>query len=127
MTASRMNSTLLGKDSPLQRARSRSRAGIEPPRDSASPRKRSRQHRVDPKARPLTRSQEKILGAVLAKEIDFIDSDAFYTEGAERQIYGLDEVERPDVSWYRPLMEDLIPQRGRGDQGRQGKSVILSA
>jgi len=85
-----------------------------------------RSSRSTPELRPLSRTEERALAEILAKEIDFIDSDEFRLPGAEASIYGLDEVERPDVSWYRPLMEDLIPTRGRNDSVRQGKSVLLS-
>jgi RNA polymerase primary sigma factor len=76
--------------------------------------------------RPLSRREEALLKELLAKPIDYIDSDVFRQPDAERYVYGLDDVERPDVSWYRPLMEDLIPSRGRVDTPRQGKSVLLS-
>ncbi len=76
--------------------------------------------------RPLSRREEALLKELLAKPIDYIDSDVFRQPEAERYVYGLDDVERPDVSWYRPLMEDLIPSRGRADAPRQGKSVLLS-
>lgn len=126
MAASRKTSKLLGEDSPLQRARSRTRLALdratEPARRSNVKRRRS-----EPNHRPLSQIEERVLSTILEKEIDYIDSEVFEQDNAEVHIYGLDDVERPDVSWYRPLMEDLIPQRGRAEQGRQGKSVLLSA
>jgi RNA polymerase sigma factor (sigma-70 family) len=89
--------------------------------------KKSRSSRKAGDLRPLSRREERKLTAVLAKTIDYIDSEVFRQAGAERNVYGLDDVERPDVSWYRPLMEDLIPSRGRLDTPRQGKSVLLTA
>jgi RNA polymerase sigma factor (sigma-70 family) len=68
-----------------------------------------------------------VLNEILAREIDYIDSEVFQQSDAESYVYGLEEVERPDVSWYRPLMEDLIPSRGRLETPRQGKSVLLTA
>ena len=63
---------------------------------------------------------------MLEKDIDYIDADIFHQDDAETEIFGLDEVERPDVTWYRPLMEDLIPARGRVDPPKAGKSLVLS-
>lgn len=128
MPASRKLSPLLGQDSPLQRAKSRSKFALDMGAETSRARSTARPRRDDPSTpRPLSGHEERVLSTLLEKAIDFIDSESFYKKDAEVDIYGLDDVERPDVSWYRPLMEDLIPQRGRGDQGRQGKSVLLSA
>ena len=35
------------------------------------------------------------------------------------------EVDRPDVSWYRPLMDDFTPSRGRSGSSNRKKSTVL--
>ena len=131
MPAHRQTNSLIGRNSPLDRVRSRARTAIgkTPIRTTKGVVTRSRSGRVSRNAdsRPLSRREERVLNEVLARTIDYIDSDVFRQPDAESYVYGLDEVERPDVSWYRPLMEDLIPRRGRIDTPRQGKSVLLTA
>ena len=127
MTASRNPSQLVGHDSPLHRARSRTRLALDALGKPPARRSVAKGRGSDAKLRPLSPGEEGVLSTLLEKPIDYIDSEVFGRDDAERHIYGLDEVEKPDVSWYRPLMEDLIPQRGRADQARQGKSVLLSA
>ena len=132
MKAHRHANSLIGQDSPLERVRTRARTAvgqIATTRKSATNGSRTRTSRSSRRPgdlRPLSRREERKLTAVLAKTIDYTDSEVFREAHAERDIYGLDEVERPDVSWYRPLMEDLIPSRGRVDSPRQGKSVLLT-
>ena len=56
--------------------------------------------------------------------MDYINSDEFTRPDAEKRIY--DEapvIERPDVSWYRPLMDDPEPGRQQKNSG----TVLLSA
>ena len=134
MKAHRHANSLIGQDSPLERVRTRARTAVgqlgtarKSTTNGGSRPKKSRGTRKTGDLRPLSRREERKLTAVLAKTIDYIDSEVFREAGAERDVYGLDEVERPDVSWYRPLMEDLIPSRGRLDTPRQGKSVLLTA
>lgn len=125
MQPNRNTPSLIGRDSPLARVRSRARAAVaaaSPTRTTKKTRRRS--DATEP--RPLSRCEERLLKELLAKPIDYIDSEVFRQPDAEAYVYGLDEVERPDVTWYRPLMEDLIPTRGRSDAPRQGKQVLLS-
>jgi len=56
--------------------------------------------------------------------MDYMDSEEFRHSRAEKRIYSKDEIQQPDVTWYRPLMDDLLPNRGGGS--RQGKSILLS-
>ncbi len=130
MPANRQTNSLVGRNSPLDRVRSRARTAItQTPTRVTKSNSRSRSGRGSrrPEARPLSRREERTLNEVLDRVIDYIDSEVFVQPDAESHIYGLDEVDRPDVSWYRPLMEDLIPNRGRIDTPRQGKSVLLTA
>ncbi len=62
----------------------------------------------------LTNEDERLLHQILAEPMDYIDSDEFTRPDAESRIY--DEapvIERPDVSWYRPLMDDPEPNRAK--------------
>ena len=130
MPANRQTNSLVGRNSPLDRVRSRARTAItQTPTRVTKSNSRSRSGRGSrrPDVRPLSRREERTLNEVLDRVIDYIDSEVFVQPDAESHIYGLDEVDRPDVSWYRPLMEDLIPNRGRIDTPRQGKSVLLTA
>ncbi|MDZ4753907.1 MAG: sigma-70 family RNA polymerase sigma factor [Phycisphaerae bacterium] len=55
-----------------------------------------------------------LLKQILAEEMDYMDNSEFAKPDAERRIYEeLPEIEKPDVSWYRPLMDDLTPARDR--------------
>ena len=68
----------------------------------------------------LNAEDELLLKEILAEEMDFIDSPEFGKPDAERRIYQeLPEVQKPDVSWYRPLMDDLTPARERAEKGDQ--------
>ena len=131
MPAHRQTNSLIGQNSPLDRVRSRARTAVNqtPIRTTKGVVTRSRDVRTTRKSdsRPLSRREERVLNEVLAGPMDYIDSDVFRRSDAEEYVYGLEEVERPDVSWYRPLMEDLIPRRGRIETPRQGKSVLLTA
>lgn len=83
----------------------------------------------------LSAADELLLKEILAEEMDFIDSPEFAKPDAERRIYQeLPEVQKPDVSWYRPLMDDLTPARDRADgkgsrsekgRGLRGGSTLL--
>lgn len=118
------------RNSPLDRVRSRSRSSVGPVAGSAKPnadaQRLGRRKTRNEDLRRLSRREEALLGRILEKEIDYIDAEIFHQKDAEADIFDLDEVERPDVSWYRPLMEDLIPARGRVDPPKPGKSVLLS-
>ena len=71
----------------------------------------------------LTIEEERLLHQILAEPMDYIDSAEFTRPGAESRIY--DEappIERPDVSWYRPLMDDPEPSRAKNSG-----TVLLTA
>jgi RNA polymerase sigma factor (sigma-70 family) len=103
-------------NSPLSRVRQRRR----PVRLSAGDRAPS--HRGSSASTGLTTEEEGLLRQVLSEPVDYIDSEEFYKPNAETRIYKeAPAIEKPDVSWYRPLMDDLTPGRDRG-RGRGGKN-----
>jgi RNA polymerase primary sigma factor len=129
MPRTRETQSLIGRNSPLDRARTRARASVSSlptSRSKPSDGTRAGRRNSDRELRKLSRREEHFLSRLLEKEIDFTDANVFHEDGAETTIFGLDEVDRPDVSWYRPLMEDLIPTRGRSDPPRNNKSVLLT-
>ena len=75
----------------------------------------------------LTAEEENLLKIILEEEVDYIDSPEFYKSDAEEKIYKKAPViEKPDVSWYRPLMDDLTPGRDRGSRrGTKNPGTIL--
>jgi len=75
--------------------------------------------------RTLSREDEKLLAQLLAVEQDFIDSPVFREEDAERKIYDeAPEIQKPDTSWYHPVMDDLSPGKSRTVKSAQ--QVILT-
>lgn len=62
----------------------------------------------------LNPEDERILNQLMAEEMDFIDSKAFYEKDAAKKIYDdAPAVRKPDASWYHPVMDDLNPNRHR--------------
>jgi RNA polymerase primary sigma factor len=76
-------------------------------------------------ARPLGPGEERALQTLLAEPMDYIDHPEYHLEGAEERIYGIAEIERPDVTWYRPLMDDFISARSRSARTPKAQSSIL--
>ena len=110
-----MSTPMIGQNSPLSRLRARTRESvITVPRSS----KRSA-------LKPLSMEELQVLAVILEKPMDYMDSEEFLHVRAEKRIYSEEEIQKPDVTWYRPLMDDLSPGR-RGNVPRQGKSVLLS-
>lgn len=99
---------LSSKDTPLGRAKTRRGSRAKP-----LTRRRTRR---------LTKDEKGLVDWLLGQEIDYIDSDEFHRSNAERRIFDeAPEIDRPDVSWYRPMMEIGSPK------GRTQKSIILTA
>jgi RNA polymerase sigma factor (sigma-70 family) len=74
----------------------------------------------------LSAAEERLLREVMAEPMDFIDSEAFYEPDAEKRIYeDAPPIEKPDVAWYRPLMDDLTPTKHQST--RTTGSVLLTA
>jgi RNA polymerase sigma factor (sigma-70 family) len=97
---------MVSRNSPLDLVRKRQRANIRTPHAGGRT--------------GLTPDEERLLKQILAEEMDFMDNPEFAKPDAERRIYQeLPEIEKPDVSWYRPLMDDLTPTRDRSIDGRK--------
>lgn len=77
----------------------------------------------------LTWGQERLVSSILEHPVDFMDSPEFRKRGAEKRIFkDSPDVRRPDVSWYRPLMNDFTSPRSRPPQpAARAKSIILTA
>lgn len=75
--------------------------------------------------RRLSEEDERLLSHLLSFEQDFIDSPAFYETDAEKKIYvEAPDIQKPDTSWYHPVMDDLSYARGRTVKSAQ--QVILT-
>jgi RNA polymerase primary sigma factor len=76
-------------------------------------------------SRRFSEREQRLINMLLVKDQDYIDSPDFHVEGAEDSIYSLgDEIRKPDVSWYHPLMDDLTPTKNR--QPASGEQVLLT-
>jgi RNA polymerase primary sigma factor len=81
-------------------------------------------------ARPkksLTRDEEALLAQLLntANPQDYIDSVAFRENDAQKHIYDeAPDIQKPDTSWYHPVMDDLSPGKSRTVKSSQ--QVILT-
>ena len=111
-----MIQTVIGSNSPLERIRRRRGVSGAP---TSSRRSGAR----------LSARDEELLKEILAEEMDYIDAPEFYEADAEHRIYEeAAEIRKPDVTWYRPLMDDLIPAGGRREsQSRSTNTVLLTA
>ena len=109
-------STVLGHNSPLDRLRLRQRAIVA----------RRAAGRVD--GPELTQDEERLLREILAEPMDYIDSPEFRQSDAERTIYErAPDVQRPDGSWYRPLLDSMVPgDRSKQRSSRSPGSVVLT-
>jgi len=103
---------MIGRNSPLSRLRQKQRVRV-------------REGRRPDSSRPgFTRTEERLLHQILAEPMDYITSDEFKRSDAEHRIYAdAPVIERPDVSWYRPLMDDPEPNRSTRNSG----TVLLTA
>ncbi|MEM7228624.1 MAG: sigma-70 family RNA polymerase sigma factor [Planctomycetota bacterium] len=90
---------MIGNDSPLDRLRKRQGRVVLSTRGG--------------RARAgLSSADEALVQKILSTPIDFIDNPAFYETDAEFNIYeDAPDIARPDVAWYRPLMDDLSPSK----------------
>ena len=74
---------------------------------------------------PLTQSEERLLKNLLSEPMDYIDHPEYHLPDAAERIYGAAEIARPDVTWYRPLMDDFISTRSRGTRTPKAQSTVL--
>jgi len=76
--------------------------------------------------RRLSPEDERLLDQIMGQEMDFIDSPAFYEREAEHSIYeDVPDIQKPDTTWYHPVMDDLSATRTRTVKSSQ--QVILTA
>jgi RNA polymerase sigma factor (sigma-70 family) len=111
-----MRQTMIGNNTPLDRLRKRQRMVV---RQSSAP-GRVRQ------GAGLSQAEERSLRRILAQPMDYIDSEAFYKPNAEEVIYErAPRIEKPDVAWYRPLMDDLGPNKHSSSKGGRNPGTVL--
>lgn len=105
--------------SPLEQVRRRHRAGVTGAAvTGGSPGKAQVRRR-------LSVDDERLLNQIMSEEQDFIDSPVFYEKDAEKKIYEeAPEIQKPDTSWYHPVMDDLSSTRNRTVKSAQ--QVILT-
>ena len=114
-----MLKSMVGANSPLERLSRRrglSRRGRSADRASLAASVATR----------LTAEEERLVKLILEEPMDYIDSAEFRREGAEHRIY--DEappIQKPDVSWYRPLMDSFISGRERDLKSSRNTGTVL--
>jgi len=124
---SRNRSNLNTSDSPLARARKRSGVAVRTTHSSGADAARGSASEVSSQKElaALSAAEERLLKGILAEPMDYIDHPDFHLSGATERIYGIAEIERPDVTWYRPLMDDFIAARSRTARSPKSQSTIL--
>jgi RNA polymerase primary sigma factor len=121
-----------GRESPLDRARRRASVAVRQRPTSAKSQSRPArpgERRAAPTAAaalaPLSDAEQRELKAILAEPMDYIDHAEYHASDAESRIYGAAEIARPDVTWYRPLMDDFISARHRQPRSAKSQTTIL--
>ncbi len=122
----------IGQDSPLDRVRLRQGAGYGMGAFRAATTKGVRSA-VEPKSATapavrvgFTEDEERLLDEILSEPMDYMKHEEFPKSGAERRIYAqAPAVRRPDVTWYRPLMDNLGAKADT--PARKHDSVVLTA
>lgn len=116
-----MIEAMIGNNSPLNRVRQRQNLSVRGPKAvPAGSSAASRKQRVG-----LSEEEQRLLRQIMSEEMDYIDSDEFYKPNAHARIYDeAPDIDKPDVSWYRPLMDDLTPERDRSP--RNVGTVLLT-
>jgi len=109
--------TMIGRNSPLDRLQQRQRVSVRRGASSSSDRGPS----------GLSSEERRLVERLSTERIDYIPSDEFDRPDAERRIFDdAPDVRRPDVSWYRPLMDDLTAVGRSGSKSSKG-TVLLTA
>jgi RNA polymerase primary sigma factor len=114
-----MNQSIAGTNSPLQRrmaGRREQDVSLSKERSDSPLMQRASgdpsdlkftQHPTSGAPRALNSSEEVKIKRLMSKEIDYISSPEFEKADAESTIFNDAEViNQPDISWYRPLMDD---------------------
>ena len=73
----------------------------------------------------FTDEEERLIDELLMDEISYIDSPEFRKPNAFKRIYrSTPQLDRPDVSWYRPLMGDVGRKQGQAASTSRKASVV---
>ncbi len=97
---------MIGTNSPLDRLRQRQKVSVR----GGSSRSRSLNQGLSERERLLVEQ-------ILEEPMDYIVSTEFARKGAQKRIYDdAPPIRRPDVSWYRPLMDDLSSSAAKRKQ-----------
>ncbi|HWB21147.1 MAG TPA: sigma-70 family RNA polymerase sigma factor [Phycisphaerales bacterium] len=124
-----MRTTDISRSASMSEATSRaSEARMIEPRSGATSARGSR--RIDPTQMDygigLSSTDSDSLREILAEPMDYIDSREFYKKDAEARIFQKPaDIARPDVSWYRPLMDDIGGSKNSRSKGEG--ATLLSA
>ncbi len=117
-----MIETMIGNNSPLERLRRR-RGGIT---QGSAGKRSGAGRRTDRHLAGLSHEDQTRLRRLVSEPMDFIDSPDFYEPDAEFRIYeDAPGIQKPDVAWYRPLMDDLTPSEKR-QSTKQSGTVLLT-
>ncbi len=101
---------MIGHNSPLDRLRQR----------------QGRVVRATGRASALSRRDEKLVHEILSAPMDYIDNPIYEEADAEYNIYeDVPPVRRPDVAWYRPLMDKLTPET-KHQSMRNTQTLVLT-
>jgi len=85
-----------------------------------------RQHRVDVRggARKLSTNDQAIVKGVLEGKYEHVHDEVFEQKDAEKQLFEeAPEIQKPDTSWYHPVMENLSSSSTQRNVG----TVLLTA
>ena len=117
------------KDSPLGRARRRDSVSLRPRPTNLKTTKTTKTTKARKSAEEglirLSSTQERVLKLLLSEPMDYIDHPEFHEPNAADRIYCPAEIARPDVTWYRPLMDDFLSVRNRTVRSPKSQSSIL--
>ena len=114
-------SRMMSATSPLEQIQRRS--GVSVSSRSKTSGKVSKTHARA--RRTLSAKDRQELKRILREPMDFIDNSAFYDAGAEEQIYqDAPDIQKPDTSWYHPVMDSLT---ATSKTPKQSTQVLLSA
>jgi RNA polymerase sigma factor (sigma-70 family) len=114
------------KDSPLGRARRRNSVSLRPrPTNLKTTKTTKARKSAEEGLIRLSSTQERVLKLLLSEPMDYIDHPEFHEPNAADRIYCPAEIARPDVTWYRPLMDDFLSVRNRTVRSPKSQSSIL--
>lgn len=94
---------------------------------TAAPRRRATKPAPGRMPAKLSAEDDRLLAEIMVEPMDFMDHPDFHTAGAEKRIYEkAAPVRRPNVTWYRPMMDEIGVRNGESTP-RKHDSVILTA